>query len=1289
MSSLIQVSDSNAIVYISSTLFFGQLTTIRDIAGNRSSSNIIIISTVGTTFDDGSVRKIIDTPYATLTVDSTGKVVHEFPFTYGASEDADGLTIQRSLAVTGPTYIYDSLYTYTSISTLGKLDANSIYVGQMTNSIAMPLMLVSTAQGIGQIYTSSILFPIDSLQSNGYTTRSNITFSVANLGTNYISVATLQSTIDGFGSYNYVSVGSAASTVQSLSTSYLDRSQLTSTIAGLGTFGYISKVDFLSTAESFRGGVIRDSSYQSTIAGLATANYVCTGQLVSTLNGLGTASYISTDSLISTTFRLTAFPFGGFTSLYISSTEGLGQRYISSSGIISTFNGVSSFNGSNLQSTVNGLATAGYVSMSQLTSTIQGLGQIYVSSSVLRSTVGGLFNSNYTASFVSTVANLGTTGYISTLLPITSSVIGYEGLQMRSTVAGAGTRYLSTTQLFSTVQGLSNIYVTIPQFLSTIGGETRFNTSNLVSTVTGLGSLSDPYLSTTRLFSTVSNILSINKSFLTKTTGNIGSYGYFSTPSLFSTVQRLGNIYATPSNLISSVSGINSLNGLILVSTVRGLGSTVNYMSTANLISTVNNVTALNNSFFSQTIESLGSSPYFYISLPSLVSSVRGISSIYCTNSNLISSVAVLASFNGTLLASTLNGMGNSSYISTPQLLLTVSSVNKTNDTLYSVLSPHLASPPYNYISTASLSSTIMGLKYMKNADLLLVLAQNSEEFSANILSTNRGLRFIGQPPEIGGPPVVGSSHSLFWSSEFLSSIMGILGINANLFYSKIANLDKTYVSNDAITSTVAGLVAFSYLPINNQLPQLASTLASLQQTNPIAVTQYINTVIPNLILNTDFISTVSSVTNLNTSFHINLVDTLGSPPYSYISAPSLFSTVQGLSNIYVTTPSANSTVTNLSFYNVSTLVSTVCGLGNSAYISSTQLFSTVSGIASTNLSVTVSTVDGLANVSYISTASMVSTVRDLGNLYISSSGLLANVSTYLSSQNYTNTQLTSSIVNLGTKGYYSTTSIISTVAGLGFYYVSTPQLISTNFALSNTYLTISTLTENNAAIRNVLLTSRLASTTVGLGSLGFMSSVGGTPDNYIIITKERSVLLAATAQVNTSLGTLPGIISYSNFTIPKISGTSLYIFQSNAIVPSSYVSVVGDGIITSDIYCTRKVQGQNIYAKAFFCDGTRLWNPSDIRLKFDIVPLSNTIASLRDLKGTSYRLIDNPDRRLLGFLAQDVEVSYPELVFQYSEHKSIKYDSIGVVLLEAIKELNCECDELLASLSPLYNKGV
>ena len=62
--------------------------------------------------------------------------------------------------------------------------------------------------------------------------------------------------------------------------------------------------------------------------------------------------------------------------------------------------------------------------------------------------------------------------------------------------------------------------------------------------------------------------------------------------------------------------------------------------------------------------------------------------------------------------------------------------------------------------------------------------------------------------------------------------------------------------------------------------------------------------------------------------------------------------------------------------------------------------------------------------------------------------------------------------------------------------------------------------------------------------------------------------------------------------------------------------------------------------------------------------------------------MVDDPDKYFLGFLAQDMEKICPELVFTRNEVKSIKYDSIGVIVLEGIKELNLQCDELLSTIT-------
>ena len=262
------------------------------------------------------------------------------------------------------------------------------------------------------------------------------------------------------------------------------------------------------------------------------------------------------------------------TSTMNSTLMGLGSAgYVSTASLISTVEGIS-LNSASLVSTVEGLGSAGYISTASLTSTVAG---ISLNSASLRSTVEGLGSAGYisSASLTSTVNSLGTVGYISSP-SLTSTVnslgtVGYiSSPSLVSTVTGLGSLgYLSTPSLTSTITGLGSVgYVSSPSLASTVAG-IGVNASSLISSVIGLGSLG--YLSTASLTSTINGL---------------GSVGYVSSPSLASTVAGIG---VNASSLISSVIGLGSLAYLStpsLTSTINGLGS-VGYVSSPSLASTV------------------------------------------------------------------------------------------------------------------------------------------------------------------------------------------------------------------------------------------------------------------------------------------------------------------------------------------------------------------------------------------------------------------------------------------------------------------------------------------------------------------------------------------------------------------------------------------------------------------------------------------------------------------------------------------------------------------------------
>jgi hypothetical protein len=82
----------------------------------------------------------------------------------------------------------------------------------------------------------------------------------------------------------------------------------------------------------------------------------------------------------------------------------------------------------------------------------------------------------------------------------------------------------------------------------------------------------------------------------------------------------------------------------------------------------------------------------------------------------------------------------------------------------------------------------------------------------------------------------------------------------------------------------------------------------------------------------------------------------------------------------------------------------------------------------------------------------------------------------------------------------------------------------------------------------------------------------------------------------------------------------------------------------------------------------------SDIRLKKNIRSIENPLSKILQTRGVLYDRVDESDTNELGFIAQELELVLPELVSTSDLGiKSIKYQNIVAVLVEAMKELKSE----------------
>jgi hypothetical protein len=143
----------------------------------------------------------------------------------------------------------------------------------------------------------------------------------------------------------------------------------------------------------------------------------------------------------------------------------------------------------------------------------------------------------------------------------------------------------------------------------------------------------------------------------------------------------------------------------------------------------------------------------------------------------------------------------------------------------------------------------------------------------------------------------------------------------------------------------------------------------------------------------------------------------------------------------------------------------------------------------------------------------------------------------------------------------------------------------------------------------------------------------------------------------------------------------------------SGALNVVGTSNFSGDLNLTGNLYASDKLGGAQYCDasGNNCVNQSviaglsDARLKTAIAPAAGLDAILR-LQGVSYSWKDS-GRRDIGLIAQEVEKVFPELVQAGSTaeaYKTIRYDGLIAPLVEAVKELKAENDELRGRLAAI-----
>ena len=296
-------------------------------------------------------------------------------------------------------------------------------------------------------------------------------------------------------------------------------------------------------------------------------------------------------------------------------------------------------------------------------------------------------------------------------------------------------------------------------------------------------------------------------------------------------------------------------------------------------------------------------------------------------------------------------------------------------------------------------------------------------------------------------------------------------------------------------------------------------------------------------------------------------------------------------------------------------------------------------------------------NTNSVSTSALTGALRVMGGVGIQGDlWVSGNINASITGSISTATSLAG-----GAKGSipWQFTPGLTTFLGIG----STGSVLTVNSdRTAPTYTSTSSLhvgTANYAVSGGQALTSTTATNLAGgtAGQVPYQSSTGTT--SFFGPGTSGNVLVSNGAAAP----------SYNN-TLTLASVTSATSTQTGAL------QVRGGAGIAGDLYVGGQIYGLNEITAYY---GT----PSDIRLKTNVTNIDDSLAKVLTLDGIIYNwneLALNRDQNIreAGVVAQQIQKVLPEAVVEKEDgYLTVKYDRIIPLLIEAIKELSDEINEL------------
>jgi hypothetical protein len=281
------------------------------------------------------------------------------------------------------------------------------------------------------------------------------------------------------------------------------------------------------------------------------------------------------------------------------------------------------------------------------------------------------------------------------------------------------------------------------------------------------------------------------------------------------------------------------------------------------------------------------------------------------------------------------------------------------------------------------------------------------------------------------------------------------------------------------------------------------------------------------------------------------------------------------------------------------------------------------------------------------------------------------------------NSYITSSSIGNGT---------LSFSAGVGVTFSLSPSFtanqsgnkditVSTNAVSSNT---VNTLVLRNSSggfsagpisatnVTSVGVVTASSFVVSGVSSVGFLRSNGSIDTSTYLTTAgigDGTLILSANG-LGLSISNSPQFTANqsSNKTI-TITSNATSLNATNTIVFRDINGNFAAGVITAtNLNCT------NITATTV--TATNVNSTSDASLKTDVIKIENALEKIEEIDGVEFKWKNN-HQKSMGVIAQDIEKILPDLVYEMDSKKSVNYNGLIALLIESVKELKKEIDEL------------